>query len=126
MNGVVMVNDPRYKELMHYDISTNDNLTGRQKQELAQKKLSSYQYLLYCGMRVACRPTWPVHNITTIRNAAKHARLLAKDLDRISKQVGLDDMQRVKLAQDRITLVGTYLKTEANPNGSPSDWMGMK
>jgi len=121
-----MGNDPTYRELKHYDVAHNDKLTGPQKEEIARKKLSSYQYLLYCGMRVACKPTWPIHNITTIRNAAKHARLLAKDLDRISKQIGLEDVQRVKLAQDRITLVGTYLKIEANPNGNPSDWMGCK
>ena len=83
-------------------------------QKRARQVMNDQQYLMYRGLRPSCRVTVPLLSIQNIRDAAIAFRRLAKSLDAIQKQSGLEQEQRCNLAQSETTSCSQYLKAKAN------------
>lgn len=84
-----------------------------QANKVAKRVMNDQQYLQYRGLRPSCRITVPLLSVQNIREAAIAFRRLAKALDGIQKQSGLDPEQRVQLAQSETTACTHYLKYKA-------------
>ena len=79
----------------------------------ARRVMNDQQYLQYRGLRPSCRVTVPLLSIQNIRDAAIGFRRLAKELDAIQRQSGLELEQRCHLAPSQTTSCSQWLKHQA-------------
>ena len=85
-------------------------LTGPQKEKLARMLLDGKDYLQYRDLRVACRMTIPLVDITMIASASRIFMELGRTLREIKRDTTKSKFERVIKAQEAIVSANGTIK----------------
>jgi len=85
-------------------------LTGPQKEKLARMLLDGKDYLQYRDIRVACRMTIPMVDITMIASASRIFMELGRELREIKRDTTKSKFERVIKAQEAIVTANGTIK----------------